>query len=74
MSGRLGDSVVIGVWGDLLCTGGRYGYGRGANLTTEGGLGVCNRSVAGVGGGNPVDCCDGVSVLFCQRFCNARTP
>ena len=55
MSGRLGDSVVIGVWGDLLCTGGRYGYGRGANLTTEGGLGVCNRSVAGVGGGDPVD-------------------
>ena len=74
MSGRFGDSVVIGEWDELLCTGGRYGYGRGASLTTEGSLGVCNRSVAGVGGGDPVDCCGSVSVLFSQRFCNARNP
>ena len=63
VSGRLGDSVAVEVCG----TG-----GKGANLLTEGSLGVGKRSVAGVGGGDPVDCCGSVSWLCCQRFCNAR--
>ena len=41
---------------------------------TEGSLEVGKRSVAGAGGGDPVDCCGSVSWSFCQRFCNARNP
>ena len=47
VSGRLGDSVVLGVRSHLFSTG-----GRGANLITEGCLEVGKRSVAGVGGGD----------------------